>query len=141
VSRSTTQRDTGLDWLLTQFVHQTPDARSAIVVSSDGLLVAMSHDADRDVSDQFAAISSAVVSLAVGTAQCFGFEAMNQVIVELRGGWVFVMSISDGSCLAVVCDASCDIGLVGYEMTLLAERAGDVLTPELISRLRASLPH
>jgi predicted regulator of Ras-like GTPase activity (Roadblock/LC7/MglB family) len=127
--------------LLTRFVHSTPDVRSAIVVSSDGLLVAMSGDADRDVSDRFAAITSGVISLALGTAQCFEFEAMNQVIVEMRGGWVFIMSINDGSCLAVVCERTCDIGLIGYEMTLLAERAGGVLTPELVSRLRTSLRH
>lgn len=141
MSRSTTDRDTNLDWLLTQFVQNTPDTRTAIVVSSDGLLVAMSGGADRDSSDQFAAITSGLTSLALGAAQCFDFEAMNQVIIEMRGGWLFIMSISDGSCLAVVCERSCDIGLVGYEMTLLCERAGDVLTPELISRLRKSLPH
>lgn len=140
MTRSTTDRDTSLDWLLTNFVHSTPGTRNAIVVSSDGLLVAMSGGADRDTADQFAAITSGLTSLALGAAMCFEFEAMNQVIIEMRGGFLFVSAISDGSCLAVVCERDCDIGLVGYEMTLLAERAGDVLTPELISRLRKSLP-
>ena len=65
MSRSTTERDTNLDWLLTQFVEDTPETRTAIVVSSDGLLVAMSGTADRDASDQFAAITSGMTSLAL----------------------------------------------------------------------------
>ncbi|MDK1477067.1 roadblock/LC7 domain-containing protein, partial [Streptomyces sp. 549] len=32
-----------------------------------------------------------------------------------------------------------DIGLVGYEMALLVDRAGTVLTPELRSELQGSL--
>ncbi len=47
--------------------------------------------------------------------------------------------ISDGSCLAVVADAGCDIGLVGYEMAVLVERTGAVLTPELRAELSGTL--
>lgn len=50
------------------------------------------------------------------------------------------MSISDGSCLAVLADAQCDVGLVGYEMSMLVARAGAVLTPELRRELQATLP-
>jgi uncharacterized protein len=39
------------------------------------------------------------------------------------------MAISDGSSLAVLARGDCDMGLVAYEMTLLAERAGSALTP------------
>jgi hypothetical protein len=41
------------------------------------------------------------------------------------------MSISGGSSLAVLAAPDCDMGLVAYEMALLAERAGRVLTPEV----------
>ncbi len=53
---------------------------------------------------------------------------------------MFVTGISDGSCLAVLAAAGCDMGLVGYEMALLVERCGTVLTPALRAELRASLP-
>jgi len=46
-------------------------------------------------------------------------------------GYLFIMSVSDGSCLAVLASGTCDIGLVGYEMTVLVERVGLQLTPEL----------
>jgi uncharacterized protein len=50
------------------------------------------------------------------------------------------MAISDGSCLTVLAAASCDVGVVGYEMALLVARAGDVLTPSLRAELQAALP-
>ena len=31
---------------------------------------------------------------------------------------------------------SCDIGNVGYQMALLVERAGEMLTPELVDELK-----
>ncbi|MDQ1423463.1 MAG: uncharacterized protein QOD72_961, partial [Acidimicrobiaceae bacterium] len=43
------------------------------------------------------------------------------------------------SSLGVVAAKSCDLGLVGYEMTLLVERVGAVLTPDLVAELKNSL--
>ena len=40
------------------------------------------------------------------------------------------MAISDGSSLAVLAAADCDMGLVAYEMALLVERVGRALTPQ-----------
>ncbi|MGH3909746.1 MAG: roadblock/LC7 domain-containing protein, partial [Pseudonocardiaceae bacterium] len=60
--------------------------------------------------------------------------------VEMERGIVLIMAISDGSSLAVLAAPSCDIGLVGYEMTLLADRAGQLLTPELRTQLRSTVP-
>ena len=48
---------------------------------------------------------------------------MRQSIVEMDRLFLFTTSISDGSVLAVAADATCDVGLVGYEMTLLVTRA------------------
>jgi hypothetical protein len=42
---------------------------------------------------------------------------------------MFVMAIIDGSSLAVLAAADCDTDLVAYEMSLLVEAVGDVLTP------------
>jgi predicted regulator of Ras-like GTPase activity (Roadblock/LC7/MglB family) len=58
----------------------------------------------------------------------------------MEKGFLFVMSISDGSVLAVLATLQCDIGLVGYEMALLVARAGDVLTPAIRAELQAALP-
>ena len=34
----------------------------------------------------------------------------------------------------------CDVGLVGYEMAVLVDKAGSVLTPELRAELQGALP-
>jgi predicted regulator of Ras-like GTPase activity (Roadblock/LC7/MglB family) len=65
---------------------------------------------------------------------------VNQTIVEMERGFLFVMSVSDGSVLSVLASPACDIGLVGYEMALLVARTGDVLTPQLRAELQAALP-
>lgn len=85
------------------------------------------------------AIVTGFVSLGQSTATCFDFQGLNQVIVSMNRGYLFVSSISDGSALGVVATSGCDIGLVGYQTTLLVERAGTVLTPELITELRGSV--
>ena len=36
--------------------------------------------------------------------------------------------------------AECDVGLVGYEMAVLVDKAGSVLTPELRAELQGALP-
>jgi uncharacterized protein len=39
-----------------------------------------------------------------------------------------------------MCDPDCDIGLIGYEMSLLVARIGQVLTPALRAELSALPP-
>jgi predicted regulator of Ras-like GTPase activity (Roadblock/LC7/MglB family) len=56
-------------------------------------------------------------------------EPVNRTIVEMAGGYLFVTSISEGSTLAVLAERACDMGMIGYEMTLLATRVGHMLTP------------
>jgi uncharacterized protein len=54
----------------------------------------------------------------------------------MERGYLSLMSISDGSCLAVLAASSREIGLVGYAMVRLVERVGQQLTPELREQLR-----
>jgi uncharacterized protein len=49
----------------------------------------------------------------------------------MQRGLLIVMTISNGSILAVLARRDCDMGLIAYEMTLLTERAGGVLTPAM----------
>jgi hypothetical protein len=64
---------------------------------------------------------------------------VEQVIVEMRAGVLFVSSISDGSALGVLAEKDCDMGLIGYEMTLLLDRVGSTLTPALVTELKNAL--
>lgn len=127
------------NWLLNGFVDKTAGVSDAVAVSSDGLLMAMSSSLNRASAEQLAAIISGMVSLGNGASLCFGFDGLEQVIVSMRRGFLFVSSISDGSCLGVVAGRGSDIGLVGYQTTLLVERAGSVLTPELVTELKQEM--
>jgi predicted regulator of Ras-like GTPase activity (Roadblock/LC7/MglB family) len=129
-----------VNWLLNNFVDKTPGVLEAVVVSSDGLPMALSRTLDRDAADRFAAVASGFISLAYGAAGRFGGGAVNEVIVEMEHAFLLVTGISDGSCLAVVAASNCDVGLVGYEMAVLVERTASVMTPELRAELQGSLP-
>ena len=129
-----------LNWLVTNFVDRVPGVNEAVVVSSDGLPMAVSQGLDRDAADRFAAVASGLIGLAYGAAGRFGGGAVNEVIVEMENAFLFVTGISDGSCLAVVSSADSDVGLVGYEMAVLVDKAGAVLTPELRAELQSALP-
>jgi uncharacterized protein len=129
-----------LNWLVTSFVRNVSGVIHTVVVSSDGLPVAVSEDLDRTTADQLAAVASGLASLTQGAARHFGGGNVNHTVVEMEKGFVFVMLISDGSCLAVLAAPDADIGVIGYEMALLVARAGDVLTPALRAELQASLP-
>ena len=125
-------------WMLTNFVDRVPGVTHAVVVSSDGLLLTASDGLPRDRADQLAAVTSGMTSLTRGAAKVFGAGEVLQTVVEMQLGCMLLMSITDGSCLAVLAAPGCEMGLVAYEMTLLVDRAGDLLTPELRAQLRTT---
>ena len=118
-----------LSWLITNFAERVPAVAHAIVVSADGLPLAFSAGFPEDRADQLAAVTSGLTSLTQGAARVFDAGSVIQTVVEMEGGLLLVMAISNGSSLAVLAASDCDMGLVAYEMTLLAERAGRALTP------------
>lgn len=127
---------TNFNWLLNEFSAQTAGVTDAIAVSADGILLAASSSIPRAKAEQFAAITSGLQSLTIGASRCFDLDGVQQIIVELGRGYLFVTTISEGSSLGVLAEKDCEIGLVAYEMTLFVERAGMVLTPGLITELK-----
>jgi len=117
-----------LSWLVTNLAERVPDVAHAIVVSSDGLPLAISAGFPQEHADQLAAITSGLASLTEGASRVFEGGAVAQTVVEMHRGVLVVMAISNGASLAVLA-TSTDLGLVAYEMTLLVERVGRVLTP------------
>ena len=126
-----------LNWLITDFAGRVPSVARAIVVSADGLPLAFSDGFPQDRADQLAAVTSGLTSLTQGAARVFEGGAVTQTVVEMRKGLLLVMAISDGSSLAVLASADCDMGLVAYEMALLVERVGRALTPDMRGALRS----
>lgn len=135
MTRPPTMQDMG--WLLNNFANSVAGIAHVVAVSADGLLLASSRDLPEDRADQLAAIASGVVSLTEGASRMFNAGTVQQTIIEMDSGYLFLMSISDGSSMAVLAARSCDVGQVGYEMALLVERVGAALSPtarETVSR-------
>ena len=130
---------TQFNWLLNTFVKETSGVSDAVAVSADGLLMARSESLDEAGADQVAAIISGFVSLGQGAVRCFAFDGLHQIIVAMKGGYLFVSSMADAGCLGVVATPQCDIGNVGYQMALLVDRCGEMLDPELIAELKAQV--
>ena len=118
-----------LDWLLVDFARETPGVTTALVVSVDGLPLAASSGVSDAFADQLAAAASGLVSLARATTNLLASGSLTQTILEMSGGYLFVTSVSRGATVAVHATRHCDLGLVGYEMTMLAERVGKALDP------------
>lgn len=127
-------------WLLDNFVRSVPGTKHTLVVSADGLLMAMSENLDRTSGDQLSAIVSGISSLTRGAAHQLEAGDVRQAIVEMDELFLFLMSVSNGSILAVVAESTCDVGLIGYEMALLVSRTEATLTPQLITEMRGQLP-
>lgn len=127
-------------WLLDNFVRTVPGTRHTLVVSADGLLMAMSDNLDRTSGDQLAAIVAGLSSLTRGAARQLQAGDVRQAIVEMDELFLFLMSVSNGSVLAVVADTTCDVGLIGYEMAMLVSRTETTLTPQLVTEMRGHLP-
>jgi uncharacterized protein len=128
---NTVQSSHQLDWLVNDFSRRVAGVTHALVVSGDGLKLAVSERVEETTADQLAAVASGLISLTRGAARCFHAEPVVQTIVEMAGGYLFVTAVAEGSTLAVFADGECDIGLVGYEMALLVKRVGALLTPAL----------
>ncbi|MET7772817.1 roadblock/LC7 domain-containing protein [Nocardia sp. NPDC005366] len=127
------------NWLLAKFVRDTDGVRDTVAVSSDGLLIAMSDGLDRAGADRLAAMVSGLASLAKSASRSYAFDGLKLIMIEMKRGFLLVSALGDGSCLGVIADGGSDVGLVGYEMAVLAERAGTLLDPALITELRETL--
>ncbi|WP_446430679.1 roadblock/LC7 domain-containing protein [Polymorphospora lycopeni] len=129
-----------LSWLVSGFAEKVPGVLHAVVVSSDGLLVAVSDHLPRDHADKLAAVTSGLMSITTGAAQMFDGDIVKQTVVEMGRGYFLVMNIRDGSILATLASGDADVGVIGYEMARLAKQAGEKLTPALRAELQQALP-
>jgi len=118
-----------LGWLVTDFADRVADVAHAAVISADGVPLALSDGIPGDSAEYFAAITSGLVSLMDGAARIFQAGLPTRALVEMEAGLMLVKAISDGSSLTVLAAREADAELVSYEMTLLVEAVGEVLTP------------
>jgi predicted regulator of Ras-like GTPase activity (Roadblock/LC7/MglB family) len=122
-------------WLVSNFTERVPGVAHAVVVSVDGLLLTASSRLPGDRAEQLAAVASGVIGLTQGAARCLEGGGVLRTIVEMDRGLLLLMSVKDGSCLAALAAPNCDVGQVAYEMTVLVDQVGQILTPEMRNAL------
>jgi uncharacterized protein len=125
-----------LDRFVTDFTERVPEVLHALVVSADGVPLAVSGRIQPDHLQQLSAIITGLISLAWGASRIFDGGAVIQALVAMKRGTLVIMTIDNGSSLAVLATAAADLDLVAYEMTMLVERARSSLTPPARSAVR-----
>src|ERR1700704_4511644 len=123
----TQNADGQLGWLLDNLVSRVANVRQALVLSRDGLVVAMSQTMSRDEGDHLSALAAGVQSLARGAGRQVGGGEVRQTIIEMEYAFLFVTAAGQGTCLAVLTSAEANMGVTAYEMAMLVRRMGKYL--------------
>jgi predicted regulator of Ras-like GTPase activity (Roadblock/LC7/MglB family) len=123
------QRRVDMDWMLKDLAESVPQTRHVVVLSSDGLRMAQ-YGADNDAADRLAAACAGLQSLAVAVAAEFPHRnvRMRLVVIEVDGGFFYLMAAGAGAYLAVLADEGVDAGLMGQRMRDLVARIGEHLS-------------
>jgi predicted regulator of Ras-like GTPase activity (Roadblock/LC7/MglB family) len=124
----------GLAWLIDRFVQETAGVSDAVAVSSDGLLMGASSTLDRAGAERLGALIAGFTSLGRGATQAFGFQRLEHVMISMDGGFLIVAAVKNGSCLGVLARRDADVGLIGHQVSVLTDRVGTALTPDLVNQ-------
>ncbi|MEU9454451.1 roadblock/LC7 domain-containing protein [Streptomyces sp. NPDC048277] len=123
-------------WLVTNFTERVPDVAHAVVISADGLLLTASDQLADDRAEQLSTVAAGAISLIQAAADCMDTGNALRTVIQMEHGNMLMMSIRDGSCLVALAAPDCEIGQIAYEMTVLVDQVGEMLTPELRTELQ-----
>ncbi|MET9618596.1 roadblock/LC7 domain-containing protein [Kitasatospora indigofera] len=118
-----------MDWMLRDLADSVPLTRHVVVLSVDGLRMAH-HRANTDTADRLAAACAGLQSLSGAIALEFpdGSGRMRMVVIEVDGGFFYLMAAGANAYLAVLADEGVDAGLMGLRMRDLVARIGEHLS-------------
>lgn len=125
--------------LLTRLIETVPGARSAVLLSVDGLPKYWAG-LDDNQKDMLAALASSMCSLAHQVGTRFGDTpsggGFRQVVTELSDVMLFVAAAAAGSALAVLASRDVDPRVMGYEIERLVKQVpAHLATPTRIPHL------
>ena len=123
-------------WTVDAFVRRAEGVTDAIVVSADGLPIAVSDTRGGDAADRLSAVVSGLASLAGAVSTTEELGALDKIVMDLAGGYLLVVAIGRRALLGVRATKGSDLGAIGFEMTVFANQAGERLTPPLVEELR-----
>lgn len=123
-----TSRTGQLSWLLNDLVRRVPATQQAVVLSADGLLLGSSEGLAREDAEHLSALAAGFASLSRGAGRHFRAGVVRQTVIEMETAFLFVTPAGRGACLALLADATSDIGVIAYEMAMLVTRVGEHLS-------------
>ncbi|GGJ01531.1 roadblock/LC7 domain-containing protein [Streptomyces brasiliensis] len=117
------------DWMLKDLADGVPGIEMIVVLSADGLRIAR-YGGDPDAADRLAAACAGVQSLASAVAhELPGSDGeMKLVVIEINGGYFYLMAAGANAYLAVLADVVCEPGRMSGRMRDLVVRIGAHLT-------------
>ncbi|MGW5927192.1 roadblock/LC7 domain-containing protein [Streptomyces anulatus] len=112
-----------MSWLLDELVAY-PQARNAVVLSSDGLPQHSSKDVSGDQRDRIAAAAAGIASLAKSVAPFVSDNptAYQMAMITYGDGYLFIMAAGEGSTLVASAGFEVDINAFGDLMTHVVGR-------------------
>nr|WP_205615475.1 roadblock/LC7 domain-containing protein [Streptomyces harenosi] len=115
--------------MLKELYDGVPGIEMIVVLSADGLRIAR-YAGDPDAADRVAAACAGLQSLAGAVAQEIPDSdgRMKLVIIEIDGGYFYLMAAGANAYLAVLSDIVCEPGLMSNRMRDLVARIGPHLT-------------
>jgi predicted regulator of Ras-like GTPase activity (Roadblock/LC7/MglB family) len=123
------QQRANFDWLLKDLYDGVPGIEMIVVLSADGLRIAR-YGGDPDTADRVAAACAGLQSLAAAVAQEIPDSdgMMKMVLIEINGGYFYLMAAGANAYLAVLSDTFAEPGLMSNRMSDLVIRIGAHLT-------------
>ncbi|KUO15879.1 roadblock/LC7 domain-containing protein [Streptomyces dysideae] len=123
------QQRANFDWMLKDLADGVPGIEMIVVLSADGLRIAR-HGGDPDTADRVAAACAGLQSLAsaVATELPDSDGKMKMVLIEINGGYFYLMAAGANAYLAVLSDVVAEPGLMSNRMQDLVIRIGAHLT-------------
>jgi predicted regulator of Ras-like GTPase activity (Roadblock/LC7/MglB family) len=117
-----------LTWILDDLI-DFPGARHAVVLSADGLRMAVSRDVTDDIADHISATASGMQSLSRNAAAFVGDDVIpwQQTMIQYRGGYLFLVAASDRSYLTASAQTDIDIVAFSDRIAKVVERLGSAL--------------
>jgi predicted regulator of Ras-like GTPase activity (Roadblock/LC7/MglB family) len=123
------QQRANFDWMLKDLADGVPGIQQIVVLSADGLRIAR-YGGDPDAADRVAAACAGLQSLAAAVASEVPSSdgTMKMVLIEIDGGYFYLMSAGANAYLAVLANQIAEPGLMSNRMSDLVARIGAHLT-------------
>ncbi|MEV0221452.1 roadblock/LC7 domain-containing protein [Streptomyces sp. NPDC050704] len=123
------QQRANFDWMLKELSDGVYGTRQVVVLSADGLRIAR-YGGDPDGADRIAAACAGLQSLAGAVASEIPDTdgKMRMVIIEMHGGYFYMMAAGPNAYLAVLAEEHVDAALMSNRMRDMVVRIGAHLT-------------